>query len=94
MNYLKPSGWTHFVLNYIGPNNGEGIELFRDGAEAVNSTTRTPPSGYRSTPNGRLVVGRYTTNGASKYTSLQIDELFLFNHVLNSKDVQHMYESF
>ena len=91
MNYPKPSGWTHFALNYIGPNNGEGIELFRDGAEVVNSTTRTIT--HRSTPDGRLVVGRYTTDRDNQYTSLQIDELFLFNHVLDSKDVQHMYQS-
>ena len=91
MKYPKLSGWTHFALNYIGPNNGEGIELFRDGAEAVNCTTRTP--GNRSTPNGRIVVGRYYTDGNYWYPSLHIDELFLFSHVLNSKDVQHMYES-
>ena len=91
MDYPKVSGWTHFVLNYIGPNNGEGIELFKDGAEAKNSTARTPLN--RSTPNGRIVVGRYYTNGDNQYTSFEIDELFLFNHVLNSKDVQHLYES-
>ena len=79
------------MLNYIGPNNGEGIELFKDGAEAANSTTRTTT--HHSAPDGRLVIGRYATDRDNQYTSLEIDELFLFNHVLNSKDVQHMYES-
>ena len=91
MNYRNVSGWTHFALNYIRPNNGEGIELFRDGAEAVNSTTREIT--HRSDPDGRLVVGRYSTDTDNQYTSLEIDELFLFYHVLSSEEVQYMYES-
>ena len=26
-----PTGWTHVVMNYIGPSNGQGIRLFFDG---------------------------------------------------------------
>ena len=30
MSVAVPSGWTHVVLNYIGPNNGQGIRIYHD----------------------------------------------------------------
>ena len=43
------SQWTHVVCNFIGPNNGEGIELWIDGVTKLTSTTLR---GYRKTKYG------------------------------------------
>ena len=35
-----PTGWFHIVLNYIGPNNSQGIRMFINGAEVASKTTK------------------------------------------------------
>ena len=35
-----PTGWTHIILNYLGPSNGEGIRIYYDGAEVASDTTK------------------------------------------------------
>ena len=56
----NPSGWTHFLLNYIGPNNGGGIRMFYNGQQVSTDTEKL--SIERSAGDGRLVVGRGYTN--------------------------------
>ena len=51
----KPSGWFHIVLNYPGPNNGEGIRVFINGAEADAATEK---HGTSDAGDGRVVIGR------------------------------------
>ena len=36
----KTSEWTHIVLNYIGPNDGQGIQIYQDGVLARNQTIK------------------------------------------------------
>ena len=55
-----PSRWTHVVLNYIGPNNGEGIMIFINGLLVKSDTTRA--GGSYQAEDGRIVVGRYNTD--------------------------------
>ena len=59
--YTRPTGWTHIVMNYIGPNGGEGIRGYVDGIEVVSDPTKDPhslPVGDR-----RIVVGESTQTG-------------------------------
>ena len=79
------------MLNYIGPNEGEGIRIYYNGAEVASATTKT----VRSYPSGdgRIVVGRHFTNEDRRYISMQVDELIYFNAVLTSDDVQSIYNS-
>ena len=37
---IKPSGWFHIVVNYIGPDEGEGIRIYHNGVEVANATTK------------------------------------------------------
>ena len=36
----RPLDWTHFVLNYLGPNEGQGIRIFYNGAEVGTDTDK------------------------------------------------------
>ena len=87
----KPTGWTHIVLNYIGPNNGEGIRIFKDGTEVDSDTTKATLS--LTTGDGRIVVGRRYTNYDNYYASVAVDELIYFNALLTGFDVQLIYNS-
>ena len=81
------NGWTHIVLNYIGPNNGDGIKFY-NGAEVMSATTRS----HNSFPagDGRVVIGRYFTNQDMEYSSVQIDELIYFNNSLTNGEIEFL----
>ena len=84
--FPRPSGWFHVVVNFLGPNDGEGIRVYKDGADVGNETTiysKTYTQG-----DGRLVVGRYYTDQDLHYAGAQVDELILFNQALSPEEIQ------
>ena len=87
----RPSGWTHFVPNYVGPNNGDGIRIFYDGVEVGSDTTK----GTNSFPtgDGRIAVGRRFTNEDRNYPSVQVDDLVFFNRNLSLADIQAIFNA-
>ena len=91
MFHSKPSGWTHVVLNYIGPNDGEGIRGYVNGVEVASDTTKTNAS--HSAGDGRIVVGRFKTDTDLSYASVHVDELIYFEASLTNDDVQSIYNS-
>ena len=76
-------------MNYIGPNDGEGIRFYYNGAEVASVTTKSSVS--YSPGDGRIVVGRCYTD--QDYASVQFDELIFFNAALTDADVQSIYNS-
>ena len=91
-HFYMPTGWTHIVLNYIGPNDGEGIRVYDDGQEVevvggrVKDSRIPPPAG-----DGRIVVGRGYTDKDADYASMVIDELIFFNKALSTTDIKLLY---
>ena len=85
VSHTKPTGWFHFVLNYIGPNDGEGIRVYYDGIEVASYTTSG--SGLNLSGVGRIVVGREYTDVNFYYTTLHLDELIFFNRSLTSDEI-------
>ena len=85
----RPAAWTHIVLNYIGPN--AGIKVYYNGAEVGGDTTKF--AGSSNTADGRVVVGRLSTDGDYCYTSLQLDELAFFNKALSTTEITTMYNA-
>ena len=81
----KPSGWIHVVLNFIGPNEGEGIRIYHDGVQAGSKTT----IGGKSKNNGnrRIVIGRNFAGSPDIHSSVQVDELLFFNEVLTDDEI-------
>ena len=79
------------MLNYIGPNDGEGIRVYYNGTEVVSGTTKHTRS--HSAGDGRIVVGRHHTELDRWNPSVQVDELIVFNATLTDTDVQSIYNS-
>ena len=82
------SGWTHVVLNYIQPNNTEGIKIFYKGAKMGGDFSKwnvSLPSG-----DSRIVVGRRRTDRDNGYASVQIDELTFFNQYLSIEEIRKL----
>ena len=89
----RPTGWTHIVLNYIGPNDGQGIRIFYDGQEVTSEIRKSASSSSRPAGDGRIVVGRIYTDQDKLYASMQIDELAFFNEALSSTEITAMYST-
>ena len=82
-----PTGWTHIVLNYIGPNDesDEAVTMFFNGTEEDSDTTK---DGLPYSPgDGRIVLGRLYTDSDNGYSSVQVDELTFFNRTLTLDEI-------
>ena len=79
--------WFHSVINFMGPNTGEGFNLFIDGMMRGVSARSTLNHGAIN--NGRIAVGRrlIENNNYLDYTSFAMDELFFFNRTLTDTEI-------
>ena len=87
------SDWTHVVLNYIGPNNGEGIQAYLDGKLAGSDDTITVYPWFVPGGNGVTIIGKKITPGGGMYASFEIDELAFFNVKLSEAQIQKLYDT-
>ena len=86
----KPSNdWFHVVINYFGPNNGQGFKTYFDGNLRITDNTKwqhnTSPS------NGKIVIGKFFADIDHYYTSMDVDELLFFNHTLTTQEINSLY---
>ena len=87
----KPTMCTHVVWNYIGPNNGEGIRIFYNGAE--KSRGEITFGGQYSAGDLRIIVGRFSTAVVLYYASVEMDELIFFNQALTLEEIKALATS-
>ena len=75
------------LFNFIGPDNGQGLQIFHDGVEVGRHTMRTISFLFRiiyqlPQGDGRIVIG---TPNFVAFSSLQIDELVIFEEHLTCR---------
>ena len=75
------------MLNYIGPEDGEGIRIYIDGQPAGSSSSYDPLEPMAPSGDGRVIVGRYYTDDDSFYATVDVDELLFFNEALTDDQV-------
>ena len=86
------SDWTYYVLTYIGPDDGHGIQIYQNGIKAGTDTTKTP---YTATSgNGRVVIGKYYTDATGGSVAFTIDELLVFNTKLSDEEIMELNDMF
>ena len=80
------------MLNFIGPNIGEGVEAFSDGAFQDDQTGGS--DGYDTEGTGQVVIGRRYINSNRDYAHVEVDELIFFNHALSDEEVEELYNMY
>ena len=75
--------WTHVALNYIGPEDGQGMRIYVDGVLTRNVTTKILWAARNS--DGRLRIGSPDTSGVNAIDD--IDELLFFNNILTDEQI-------
>ena len=79
VDVAKPSGWTHYVLNFLGSSSG--MEVYADGTPVGSSDTLLGAG--NDVGERRIVIGR----DYNRYASVTVDELLFFNQHLNSTQI-------
>ena len=74
------------VFNFVGPQDGEGIVVYNDGAEWGMNPYKTVNT--FEAESGEIVIGKYN----DIYSSLMMDELVFFNRKLNLKEIEILYK--
>ena len=77
------------MLNFIGPNEGEGVEAFKDGL--LRSRYQYGHSNTYTDGVGRVVVGRRYVTRSQDYAHVEVDELIFFNKALLAEEVRDLY---
>ena len=75
---MESSGWIHVVLNYIGPDDGQGFQMYQDGEQTAAGSVKYTYK-HASPGDGRVVLGRRYTDRDELYASVNLDELLFFN---------------
>ena len=83
-------GWAHVVLNYYGPSDGQGFELYVNGTLGVSDGKKS--SNTHASGDGEVVVGRLFTDSDGDYSGVDVDELLLFNKTLSQSEMQQLLQ--
>ena len=63
------SGWNHVTVNYLGPNNGQGIRVYRNGLQKGSDDIKFQPD--LRLGDDRTAVGRLYTKDDGNYGSFE-----------------------
>ena len=77
--------WIHIALNFIGPEEGEGIIIYQDGIQ-IATDERKIIENFSAT-SGKIVIGRAYTYVDELYTNAQVDEFLFFNQQLTMAEI-------
>ena len=80
-----PNGWFHVILNYEGPDNSEGFTTYFNGRLVMSDRRKRPDN--NSPGNARMAIGRSFTEIDDFYSSMEMDELAMFNRFLTSEQI-------
>ena len=74
------------MLNFNGPDDDNRFSVYHDGALAANAFG--PRGGRSAAEDTRLVIGRSRVEANFGYSSIEVDELVLFNRALNATEIR------
>ena len=84
------------VLNYIGPEHGQGIRIYYNGAKLDGGSYKSPPGKPTSAADGSVTVGKFKNYYYSvtiDYSSVALDELLFYNMKLTSDQIKEVVQS-
>ena len=84
------SGWNHVTVNYLGPSNGQGIRVYRNGLQKGSDDIKFEPA--LRLGDERTAVGRLYTADDGNYGSFEIDELAFFNTKLSDDQIVELFD--
>ena len=84
-----PTEWFHLVLNLYGLNE-EWFDIYHNGVDQESDVNPSSPYNFTA-GHGVMVIGRYWSTDHKRYSSVNLDEMFLFNRKLTADEIQILY---
>ena len=79
------------MINYVGPRNYQGFDLFQDGTLVEGTQYELD---FDFTPgDGSLVLGKRYVDEDDNYTWIDLDEQIFFNRKLTATEVMKIYNN-
>ena len=69
---------------------GQGLTAYQDGIEVGTDTVKTY-FGSKRNGDGDVVIGRWLLPASSRYASVYVDELKMYNMQLSEEEICKMY---
>ena len=76
--------WVHVAMVYRGPNNGQGVTVFKNGQSVGDDKHRSTTT---TAAPGTLMIGKLFTGNNAGYCRCQVDELLIWNRQLTSSEI-------
>ena len=74
----------------IGVNAGEGVKVYHNG-QFIAEDSLPASRNYDISSVGHLAIGRLLLHNDGQYTSVDVDELLIFDAVLSDQEVMDIY---
>ena len=84
--------WTHFVVNYLDYHSDEAVQIYYYGEKRTGNSVLTVRTATPS--DGRIVMGRKYDDVDGDYSTMEINDLALFNTALSSEQITYLYDSY
>ena len=88
-----PAGWVHAVLNFIGPDEGQGISIYNNGNHVGTNNTKHITDNENGQNDGHIEVGRLVGLIQAHYASVDVDELYFFNRTLTDAEIKSLSQN-
>ena len=79
-------------MNFTGPNNGQGFQVFNNGEEVGSTTSLTSPHlAPLELGNGQIVIGGHFTTFTIFLSDVIVDELLFLEGALTMDEIAALY---
>ena len=82
-----PAGWFHIVVNFHGAE--AGFSLYVDGSHVGTHTAKQPQTNLVLSK--EIGIGRLYLNTDDYYSTVEVDELMIWNRNLSAQDVLDIF---
>ena len=86
-------GWFHMTMVIVGVNAGEGMKVYHNGLIKKEDGNLLPQDVDVSSV-GHLAIGRSFLDCDERYTSVDVDELLIFDVALTDQEVKAIYDHY
>ena len=90
-----PAGWVHAVLNFTGPDEGQGISIYNNGNHVGIDNTKHITDNEYGLNDRQIEVGRLAgiLSGNAHYPSVDVDKLSFFNRSFTDAEITSLSQN-
>ncbi len=88
---LELNIWTHLIMTFKFPHIGPGCSAYKNGIVVSQPVCGTFSEKYQPLSANQIVVGRAGVNSGYSYSHVTIDDVMLFDELLDGTQAKRLY---